>query len=128
MELKIDLKHIPVIRLCEEPIAITENEKIFIKFNSSVYDDLNLKIFVRNNGETTLFNAKRNTAINLTNKLKSGLTEIIIKNVIKGNTVKTWEIVPFVINEITPDFKLLDMLTSLESRIAELEEKHKTIL
>lgn len=128
MEFKVNLKHVPIVRLCEEPIAINESTKIFIKFNSDVYEDLNLMIFVRNNGNTTVYSAKKNTLINLSGKLKAGTTEIIIKNVIKGETVKTWEIVPIIIKEVTPDFMLLDMLSNLEKRLADLEEKHKSIL
>lgn len=126
---QIELGYNPYIRLkLGEDVVLSTNETIQLQITSSVYANLALKVFCKVNGETYVFDCKKDEVIDISDKLKAGTLEITIDFILKGELVKHWEIVPIVIKEDIPNFYLKDLLTSLEERIQALEDKHKSIL
>jgi hypothetical protein len=128
MKIKIDLPFRSVVKAVEDKILLP-NGKITVAFNSSVYAPFNyLKVFIRHNGRLYNYNVRFDEEIDLTPILKAGELEMTIHAVIKGAVVKQWEIQPVIVEEVTPNFQLKDLIKSLEARVAELEEQHKPIL
>lgn len=128
MKLSINLPFRNYIRAVEEPILLPEQE-VKMAFTSKEYAPFDyLKVFINHNGRLYAHNVAFDQEIDLTPILKAGVLEINVKAVVKSEVVKSWEIVPIIVKEVTPDFVLTDLLKEYEERISALEEQHKPIL
>lgn len=128
MELKINLNYNPIIQLLNEPLILPATEPILLKFVSDTYADLVLMAFVKMNGKQYQHSVITDFPIDLTNILKAGKLSIEIKSLVKGKIVKSWEVAPIEVVEITPNFQLSDLYQALEKRVTALEKSHEIIL
>ena len=128
MEFRIDLSYNPIIKLTNEPLVLPATEPICLNISSTTYTDLTLRLNVKCNKKQMQYSVLTNFPIDITNMLSAGVLEISLQSFVNGKVVKTWECMPIVVEQVTPDFKLYDLYQSLEKRITALEKAHEIIL
>jgi hypothetical protein len=119
MEIKLALEMDRIVRI---PGVTVAGEKNVITFESSSYSLHKLEVVV-SNGEKQKTYTVKNKAIDITDLChKACVIEFAISLIVKGKTVKTWDVEPLVVREVDGTFKLLPEIIALRENMARLEK------
>ena len=102
-------------------------EDLTVTFGSPAYDLAELVVNVRNGARSEQRKVK-GVPLDLSSFLYAGKIEMTVHMIVKGKPVKEWSCVPLIITEVDKGFLVLDEITDLQKRMANVEKKTSVIM
>ncbi len=126
MNIHFELYSSKIARTTDET-EIALPEELTVTFGSPAYDLAELVVNVRNGARSEQRKVK-GQPLDLSSFLYAGKIEMTVHMIAKGKPVKEWACVPLIITEVNKGFLVLDEITDLQKRMAEVEKKTSVIM
>ena len=120
MEAKIVLDTRKYARLPETLIA---GQNVVIALESSIYELGLLGVAISNGSRCDTLVLEGDNTIDLSPYLDHACKiEIKVELIIKGHTVKQWQLEPIVVREVDTDFEIIPQIVDYERRLKRMED------